>query len=391
MRPLTVLLSLLLFAATGCPTSTPRDDDDDSTATDDDDVVQEEFDFTFDPPTAVAGAIGTYDVDLGGMDPAGATECCNEHIDLLQTFDPPPPGGITGFFFFGILGDGVATWGMESETQIGDGTVTIAPIGALETITAGAPAASDSIEAPLAYDVYQVEVSDPHTVISAQTTSLAPATAFDPAVWLVEPDGWTLAAFSSTLGEIDSGQHFASVYVPDPGTWFVRVMDFGTQGEAGWDYDLDLQTEVVDPTPSVVAEIEPNDDDPWQYLGSLGSGFWQLTGATATAGWTQTPSFAWTGDLDAFSFQVSTDAQVEFELGWDDSANDLDMVVYSFATGTPNVGGFGDDVVSGAGATLNFPETTSVQLNSDQTYVVMVANFDGEDDVAWTLDLRVLP
>ena len=367
-------------------------DDDDATgddddATDDDDETQEEFAFTFTPDTAIGGAIGTVNVDLGGMDPTGATECCNDHVNLLQTIDPPPPGGLTGFFFFGILGDGPAAWGLESDAAIGEGTFSITPLADIDPITAGAGVATDVIDVPLGYDVYSLEVPADSVIVGTAHNTDAVA-AFSPSVWLVEPDGSTLAAFSSTLGEIPDST-FAGAYSEDAGTWFVRVMDFGTGGDPSFNYSLDVSVEAA-PTPIAVSETEPNDSDPWEFLGQLGGGFYEITGQTETAGWQQTPEFAWTGDLDGFSFSLSSEAQVEFELDWAGDS-DLDMVVYGFANGTPNVGGFdAEEVIAGAGATLNHPETASVQLAGSTTYVVMVANFKGDPNVDYTLEMRIL-
>jgi hypothetical protein len=166
-------------------------------------------------------------------------------------------------------------------------------------------------------------------------------------------------------------------------------MDFGTGGGPTFNYSLDVAVEPA-PTPIAVTESEPNDTDPWEFLGELSAGFYEISGQTETAGWQQTPVFAWTGDLDAFSFSIAGDSQVELELDWDGDS-DLDMVLYGFSTGTPDVGEFDQDqVVAGAGATLNQPETASVQLAGSTTYVVMVANFKGDPNVDYTLNLRIL-
>ena len=391
-----ILLAALCLA--GCPTprSTPDDDDDDAAgddddaAGDDDDVVQEEYDFTFDPAAASAGSLGIVNVDLGGMDPSGSSECCNEHVTLLQTIDPPPPGGLQGFFFFGVLGDGAAPWGLESDAAIGEGEFTVSPLAEIPelALTDGAGTADGEIgETPYGFDVYAIEVPADSTVVgTAVHDGTAPA--FQPAVWLLEDDGWTLRAFSSRLGELDDS-NFAGGYVEDAATWYLRVMDFATGGDPSYTYTLDVAVEDA-PDAISIAETEPNDSDPWEFLGELDGGIYEITGNVATDGWTQTPQFAWTGDLDAFSFSLQSDAQVEFELDWAGDS-DLDLVVYGFDNGTPNVGGFdADEVVLQSLATLNHPETGSVQLAGSTPYVAMVANFEGDPELDWTMTMRVI-
>ncbi len=111
-----------------------------------------------------------------------------------------------------------------------------------------------------------------------------------------------------------------------------------------------------------------------------------------TAGWNQSGStFEWTGDIDAFEFTLPTNSQVELELDWE-GTSDLDMLVYNNGgTVAPDVGTFPNDaIVIQSGATLAQPEVSTWQLAGQESYIVMVANFEGDDEQAYTLDVRVL-
>ena len=217
------------------------------------------------------------------------------------------------------------------------------------------------------------------------------ADTFQPAVWLLEPDGVSLAAFSAGQGEV-LGSNFASVLVADPGTWYVRVMDFATGGGVDYTFDLDITTDVLDSAVTSIPEVESNDESPFQPLGPLTYGLWEISGSSATAGYTTVgQDVMWTGDLDVFTFQVDADRQVEFELDWDGVTSDLDLLLYDNSGPTGDVGVFpSDDLVSSGAASLDQPETDSVQLAGGKEYALMVANFEGDPDVPWTLQVRVL-
>jgi len=419
LRALLALFLVLVFAPlAGCPTSSGGDadddatgDDDDTTADDDDatgddddatgddddatgdddDVTQEEFTFTFTPAFATAGDLATMSVDLGGMDTTGAAACCNDdgEVALLQTLEGSPPGTLDGLFFFGLFSDGARTWGLESDTAIGTGDLTIAG-STIPAATPGPAAASGTIGAPFGWEAWSIDIDTADTILTVSAKNIGDA-AFRPSVWLLKEDGHTFAAFNNPDSEV-SEPFFASALVQDPGTWYVRIMDFATGGASTYTFDLDIVANPVDTTPAVTAEVEPNDEDPFQDLGQLNLGFHQVTGVLDTAGWNQSGStFEWTGDIDAFEFTLPTNSQVELELDWE-GTSDLDMLVYNNGgTVAPDVGTFPNDaIVIQSGATLAQPEVSTWQLAGQESYIVMVANFEGDDEQAYTLDVRVL-
>ncbi len=80
---------------------------------------------------------------------------------------------------------------------------------------------------------------------------------------------------------------------------------------------------------------------------------------------------------------------MEFELGWD-TEDDFDALLYRGTPGQVALGIRSPQLVSYAMASENKPESTRISLGTG-TYVVQVGNWQGDPDVPWSLDLRVVP
>jgi len=375
-------------------TSPPGDDDDDDDAVgDDDDATSSSGTLSFDPSSVTAGWVGWVDLQLQNFSIGADTQVCCADETEVALFDFDGDSAVPrGWFFFSVLAPSSVSWGMEDlGVQVQD-SFQVTPLPSIPTVAAGMAVESGVIGSPEGYEVYAVDVPAADTVLSVAATSTG-STSFEPWIWILGSNGMDLLAINPIDGEVSS-PYFANALIEDPGLYYIRVMDRQQLGGSDYSYDLDVALDVVGGQTSVdVPEVESNDAAPdWQSLGTLGAGdLLNLSGTSSTAGNNPT-TYDWTGDLDVFTFDLEASSTVTMELSWPDELNnDFDAMLYDPSSGTPDVGAIESTYSVDLGmASLDYPETSTIQLLGDKEYVLMVANWDGQAGASWDLELRVL-
>jgi hypothetical protein len=137
-----------------------------------------------------------------------------------------------------------------------------------------------------------------------------------------------------------------------------------------------------------VSDTEPNDVYPFQDIGVLDVGRTSITGTLTTAGddGGVNPFFA--GDVDLFTFQLVNAASVSFSLGWDTAGDDLDVLLFGSLTDTSVLAWDSAQLLNEAAST-DRPEEFSMALSGNVEYTVMVGNFEGDPNAAYTLTVDV--
>lgn len=379
-----LLPALLVFCSCGDPgqSEVPAPDDDD--ATEDDGSPR----ISFEPGVVRAGALEVVFTTLYNFELADdATVCCSdENVRFYRTEEMLSEQYYDFLFYFGLRGEGTAEWGLETDGMQVVGEFEILPLGDVPELAPGLAAGTGSLPEEGAFDVFTFEVLEPNSLVSIQASNMTEEQ--HPWLWVFEDDGITTV--------INAGFLMMDVYEPpavgfwaeEPGTYWLRIDE--NDDEAGgddWVCDIDL---LIQPAGDVMPheEVEPNDlSDGWQDLGTFEPGLHQVTGVAATAGHDSDNDL--NGDLDVFWFRLEERAFVEFELDWQ-GGDDLDVLLYQ---GTPNqvyLGYGSDQAISYAMASTNKPETTSLNLPPGN-YVVEVGNWEGDPEVPWRVDLRVIP
>ncbi len=204
---------------------------------------------------------------------------------------------------------------------------------------------------------------------------------------MLEDDGITSvvsAGFETAAGYQDPVIGF---WAEEAGSYFLRVDETDDDaGDEDWACDIDIQVEPAG-DPMLHDEVEPNDQTlAWQELGDFGPGVHRLSGVAATGGHDANNNLS--GDLDVFWFVLEQDAFVELQLDWP-TEDDLDAILYR---GTPfqvSLGFGSGQAVSYGLATNGQPESTALALEAG-TYVFEVGTWEGEPDVPWTAELRII-
>ena len=316
--------------------------------------------------------------------------CCATDVRMISADQAADPGSLDLFMFFGVLGGGMETWGVEGRFGQVVGEFDVQSFAAnIADISPGAQVASSVLDEPSDYDVYRIQVVEPDSVVVAEPINIGNAN-FHPFLWLLEDDG--LPSTGGLSGLPQQGGGFGdprlSFFVRDPGTYYLRVQDASYGQGADFSYDLNLEVNALPAT--VIPEVEPNDVfGDWQDLGALEVGErYQLTGVATTAGHVPGGNFDPNGDLEVFTFTTATDAQVLFILSWDDPIDDFDAVLYDNSSGAEL--GFGSpDIISFGMATTAFPERTVEALTAADPYALMIANWEGRDGSPWTMEIIV--
>ena len=137
-----------------------------------------------------------------------------------------------------------------------------------------------------------------------------------------------------------------------------------------------------------VADTEPNDVYPFQDIGVLDVGRTTITGTLTTAGDDGGVNPFFSGDVDLFTFQLVNAAAVEFSLGWDTAGDDLDVLLFGSLTDS-SVLAWDSPQLLNESATTDRPEEFSMALSGNVLYTVMVGNFEGDPNAAYTLTIDV--
>ena len=164
--------------------------------------------------------------------------------------------------------------------------------------------------------------------------------------------------------------------------------DSSDDDDATSDDDDDMTSDDDDMTGSDnVAESEPNDAHPFQELGVLDVGRTVILGTLTTAGGAGPGDF-FSGDIDAFSFRIVNAASVEFTLDWTNPGDDLDMLLYASLSATSELGWNSPQEIAES-ATSAKPEEFSPLLSGNVEYTVLVGNYEGDPNSAYTLTIDV--
>ena len=139
---------------------------------------------------------------------------------------------------------------------------------------------------------------------------------------------------------------------------------------------------------NAVTESEPNDAFPFQDLGVVDSGRTTITGTLSTAGADATGDQWFNGDIDAFKFMLATAASVDFEVDWESVADDLDLLLFVSVTDNTELV-WGSAQLLSESATNGKPEDLTAPLSSNVEYTVLIANFAGDPNAAYTLTIDV--
>jgi hypothetical protein len=316
-----------------------------------------------------------------------AMVCCgDENIRYYRVVEQINEENLDLLFFFGLRGDGPAQWGLETGGEEVVGEFVIEPLGDVPALTPGLATTTATISESDAFDVFTFEVPEPNSLISLRASALPDG--MHPWLWVLEDDGITSvvsAGFENDEGYQDPELGF---FAAEAGTYFLRVDENDEDiGGDDWTCDIDL---LITPTgdPMEHVETEPNDSfSSWQNLGSLESGLHHVEGVAATAGHDADNNL--NGDMDVFWFEVWQPSWVEFELGWD-TDDDFDALLYRGTPGLVALGIGSPQAVTYAMASENKPESTRISLGTG-TYVVQVGNWQGDPEVPWSLDMRVVP
>ncbi len=137
-----------------------------------------------------------------------------------------------------------------------------------------------------------------------------------------------------------------------------------------------------------VSEQEPNDVYPFQDIGVLDTGRTIIAGTLTTAGDDGAASPFFAGDVDLFAFQLVNAASVSFSLGWDTAGDDLDVLLFGSLTDSSVLHWDSAQLLNEAAST-DRPEEFSMALSGNVMYTVMVGNFEGDPNAAYTLTIDV--
>ncbi len=135
-----------------------------------------------------------------------------------------------------------------------------------------------------------------------------------------------------------------------------------------------------------VADSEPNDVYPFQDMGVLDVGRTVITGTLTTAGASASQFFA--GDMDLFTFQLVNAASVDFSLAWNTAGDDLDVLLFASLNDTSVLSWDSPNKITESASTGR-PEEFTSPLSGNVDYTVLVGNFDGDPNAAYTLTIDV--
>ena len=365
-------------------------DDDDASSLDDDDATVDDGTprLTFEPGVVRAGDLSVvfttlHNVELGD----DAMVCCADaNVRYYRVVEQLNEQMLDLLFYFGLRAEGAAEWGLEVDGDQAIGTFEIEPLGAVPELLPGLAAGTATVSEPGDFDVLSFEVPEPNSLVSIQASGMADG--MHPWIWVFEDDGMTSvmnAGLETAAGFPDPAVGF---WVEEPGSYFLRVDE--NDDEAGGDdqiCDIDL---LIEPAGDAMDhdEVEPNDaSDVWQDLGSMTPGIHHVSGVAATAGHDSNNDL--TGDLDVFWFQLWQPSYVEFELTWQ-TDDDLDALLYRGTPAQVQLGFGSGQAISYGMASAERPESARLSLTTG-TYVIEIGNWQGDPDVPWAMDLRVVP
>jgi len=403
--PLLLLVLGALFALASCNASgalgddddddviTPPDDDDDDDdddATDDDDDDAGPPSLSFDRNEVGAGDLLWLTATWENFELTQQTSICctSEHLVTFQA------GQVSGnsvpvLLFFGLHADGDLEWGLDNgQGDEAVGAITVSPLKDIPVIQPGIGSVSSSIDEEDGFNVFEIEVPTPLTIVTARATNIGDD-AFHPWLLVLSEDGYTPRAAHGYYNAEVQQEPFVSFVAPEAGTYYIRVQDNARGGGHTFGYDLDLGMIQADP-PSEIPEVEPNDTaENFQELGVLTPGGRSLVGTAETAGHAGNNDL--NGDLDVFTFTLEASSLVSFSLEWPTGEdNDFDAVVYDFNDGEIELGFGSEDALSTEMASTAQPETASLEMEPG-TYAVQVGNWEGDPGAEYTLNLWVLP
>jgi len=137
-----------------------------------------------------------------------------------------------------------------------------------------------------------------------------------------------------------------------------------------------------------VSESEPNDAHPFQDIGVLDVGRTIISGTLSTAGHENGGAEWLNGDIDAFTFQLVSAASVDFSLDWGSDSDDLDLLLFASLDASDQLGWDSNQEINES-ATGSRPESFTSPLSGNVNYTILLGNFEGAPNVAYTLTIDV--
>jgi predicted small lipoprotein YifL len=366
------------------------DDDDDDDDTDDDDDDAGPPSLSFDRSEAGAGDLLWLTTTWQNFELTQQTSICCTSEELV-TFQVGEVSGnsIPVLFFFGLHAEGDLEWGLNNgQGEEAVGTIAVSPLNDIPVITPGIATVSSSIDEEGGFNVFEIEVPTPLTIVTARATNLGDDE-FHPWLLVLAEDGYSPRAAHGYYNAQVQQEPFVSFVAPEAGTYYIRVQDNALGGGHTFGYDLDLGMIQAEP-PSEIPEVEPNNAaENFQDLGVLSPGGRSIIGTAETAGHAGNNDL--NGDLDVFTFTLEESSLVWFSLEWPTGEdNDFDAVVYDYDDGELELGFGSDDALSTEMASTAQPETVNLEMEPG-TYAVQVGNWEGDPDAEYRLNLWVLP
>jgi predicted small lipoprotein YifL len=366
------------------------DDDDDDDATDDDDDDDSPPSLSFDRSEVSAGDLLWLTASWENFQLSQQTSICCTSEELV-TFQAGEVSGnsVPVLLFFGLHAEGELEWGLNNgQGQEAVATLAVSPLKEIPMITPGIETVSSSLDEEGDFDVFEIEVPSPLTIVTARATNIGDDD-FHPWMLVLEENGYSPRAAHGYYNAQVQQEPFVSFVAREAGTYYIRVQDNDRAGGETYGYDLDLGMIQAD-LPTEIPEVEPNDTaGNFQDLGLLAPGGRSIVGTAETAGHAKDNDL--NGDLDVFTFRLEETALVAFSLEWPtEEDNDFDAVVYDYNNGTIELGFGSEDALSTDMASTAQPETVSLEMKPG-TYAVQVGNWEGDPGAEYSLNLWVLP
>jgi hypothetical protein len=365
-------------------------------------VVDEEPD-PGDPIPGVASlSLSPSEVTAGSIQ---EVEVAVEHLDseapFLLSSDSSPEvtflgseevteSGFVGSFFFGLLAEGEALWGLDDGNAEASDAFEVEALTSIPALGDGMAAAEGLLADAGAFGVWSLQA--PADEILMLRAAQFGASEMVPRLWLLAADGLSVVASCCDMSD-DAILTFQPAVAGD---YYLRIDDANGAGGADFSFVVDRGS-VVPAEPEEHSEAEPNDAVAQALdLGELGVGAWIVSAQLASGGIDGFDG-RYTGDVDLVAFTPSEDCYASMSIDWDDSsgesekAPDLDALIFDATEGEPSLAWDSDELVDTSLATSSVPERATLALTGGRTYLVLLASFNQVADLPYSFELVLVP
>ncbi|HCP44438.1 MAG TPA: hypothetical protein DIU15_00150 [Deltaproteobacteria bacterium] len=348
--------------------------------------VVPEATLTLTPSEVDAGSVRDIDIQLenfGDVEVYTALEDSSADVIYLGHVDSTDDG-LIGRFFFGLLGEGTAQWGLGTPEVSATDNFEIAPATAPEPLSDGLAAAEGTLSGAGDFAAWSISGLEGQ-VLFVRTRDLGNSD-FEPRMWLLAEDGRTRIPTCCA----QAGESMLVMRSDSDAAYYLRIDD--AQGGGGEDFSYVLDRASVDPGELVgVDEEEPNNSvEEAQGLGALSDGGWVISGQTSHGG-PGDKGEKFGGDLELFSFSVLSDSYASMTLAWGNEDADLDVLLFDGDSEELTLSFDSESIVDTSMATTAPVEQGTVFLEAGRNYVLLVTSFMDVGPSDWTLDVAVVP